>query len=93
MARVTVLLPSLLAPVTGGRREFGLEAETLPAAFERLRGAHPELGLHLFDEDGRLREHVLCFHNETNTRWLDEGTAAALRDGDTLLFMQAVSGG
>jgi molybdopterin converting factor small subunit len=37
---------------------------------------------------------VLCFLNDVNTRWLaEEAWDAPLRDGDSLLFMQAVSGG
>ena len=39
-----------------------------------------------------LRQHVLCFHNETNTRWLDS-MAVPLTDGDTITILQAVSGG
>ena len=48
--------------------------------------------MHLFDETASLRPHVLCFHNETNTRWLDS-MAVPLADGDTVTILQAVSGG
>ena len=36
---------------------------------------------------------VLCFHNGANTRWLAPPADVAVADGDTVTFMQAVSGG
>lgn len=92
MASVTVALPSLLEPVTGGVRELRASGRTLQDVFEDLLKREPRLKPHLFDESGQLREHVLCFHNGVNTRWLD-GWKRPVADGDTVLFMQAVSGG
>ena len=48
--------------------------------------------MHLFDETGGFRQHVLCFHNETNLRWL-ESDEVPVADGDRLTVLQAVSGG
>ncbi len=48
--------------------------------------------MHLFDETGDFRQHVLCFHNRTNTRWLPPA-GVALEAGDTITILQAVSGG
>ncbi len=92
MAEVTVLLPSMLADVSGCARELALEAATLEDAFERLTELHPVLKVHLFDETGRFRRHVLCFHNEENTRWARDHSTR-LADGDTIRILQAVSGG
>ncbi len=92
MARVTVELPSLLSPMAGGARTLALEAATLSEALASLVALHPALDVHLFDETRKLRQHVLCFLNDENSRWL-EGTDRALRDGDTLSIIQAVSGG
>lgn len=92
MGAVTVTLPSLLDPATGGVREMAASGETLREVFADLLAREPRLKPHLFNEDGELRRHVLCFHNGTNTRWLD-GWDEAVAEGDTVLFMQAVSGG
>ena len=92
MAAVTVILPSLLEPMTGGTGQLTAEGTTLAEALGDLIRAEPRLKPHLFDESGALREHVLCFHNGTNTRWLD-GWDVPMADGDELVFMQAVSGG
>lgn len=92
MTRVTVSLPSLLEPVTGGVREIDAEGATLAGALNDLLRREPRLHPHLFQESGELRQHVLCFVNGTNSRWFD-GEDPPLSDGDTILFMQAVSGG
>lgn len=92
MAEVTIELPSVLAPVVNGERSFTVHAETLPAALAALFETRPALKVHLFDETGSFREHVLCFYNETNTRWM-ETMDVPLRDGDAITILQAVSGG
>ncbi len=92
MAEVTIELPSVLAPVVNGERSFTVDAETLPGALAVLFQLQPGLKVHLFDETESFREHVLCFHNQTNTRWMDS-LDVPLRDGDTITILQAVSGG
>ena len=92
VARVTIALPTLLARFTAGEREVAVEAGSLADALRRLVDAHPPLAVHLFNESGGLREHVLCFHNETNTRWLDS-LEVELAPGDRIAILQAVSGG
>lgn len=92
MARITVELPSLLRPLVEGCSNLPVDAATVEGAFVELSRVHPALRPQLFDEAGSLREHVLCFHNGVNTRWAD-GLSTPLRDGDTLVFLQAVSGG
>jgi len=98
VARVTVQLPTLLrrfavdAGDTGSEGSIAIEADSLAGALQKLVAAHPSLGVHLFDESGQLREHVLCFHNRTNTRWMDS-LNVALADDDTITILQAVSGG
>ncbi len=92
VARVTVELPSVLEAIVGRERSIPIEADTLDAALLELTRLRPKLAVHLFDESGGFREHVLCFHNKTNTRWL-ESLAVPLADGDVIRILQAVSGG
>jgi sulfur-carrier protein len=92
MPAVVVQLPSLLVDVAGCAHEISIEAATFAEALERLIQLHPALRVHLFDESGRFRQHVLCFHNEENTRWRND-RSAPLADGDTIRILQAVSGG
>jgi len=92
MARVTVQLPSMLSQVTGVASSVSIEATSLRAALDALTTHHPAIQTHLFDETGGFRPHVLCYHNDANTRWLP-GLDGPLSDGDTITIVQAVSGG
>ena len=91
MASVMVRLPSVMDPIVEGKRSFSIEVETLADVVARLR-EEPKLGGHLFDESGAFRPHVLCFHNETNLRWLED-LSMRVKEGDTITILQAVSGG
>ncbi len=92
MAKVTIQLPSMLSRIVDGAGSIPIEAESLDGALAAVIERHPALDVHLFDESGKLREHVLCFHNQTNSRWL-ETDDVPLADGDTITILQAVSGG
>jgi len=92
MPQVTVALPSLLAGIVGGARTLAIEADTLAGALDELVRRYPALKVHLFDESGAFRQHVLCFHNEESTRWLGS-LDRPLAAGDAITIMQAVSGG
>jgi adenylyltransferase/sulfurtransferase len=91
MARVTARLPRMLGELVGGR-SVSLEATTVGGALEELFRLHPQLRVHIFDEDGALRTHVMCFHNDADVRRA-ERREAPLRDGDEIAVLQAVSGG
>jgi molybdopterin converting factor small subunit len=92
MASATVELPEMLAAILGGVRTVGVEGKTCRAALEDAFRKHPSLRVHVLDERGALRKHVLCFHNGENTRWTDT-LDRPLADGDTITILQAVSGG
>ena len=92
MPEVTVRLPSLLGPIVNGSSTVAVTADTVVGALHALVERHPALSVHLFDEAGSIREHVLCFHNDVNTRWL-ESIEEPVKDGDTITIIQAVSGG
>jgi molybdopterin converting factor small subunit len=88
MARVTVVLPRMMAEVHGkGRVE--VEGSTLREALEALYRAAPALRYHLCEESGKFRPHVLCFLNDDRVLDLE----ARLKEGDRIAFIQAISGG
>ena len=92
MPPVTVVVPRMLAVLARDERRIDVEADTVRNALEALFTRHPELRVHVFAEDGEMREHVRCFHNdrpvESPADW--ERVPAA---GDTVTILQAVSGG
>lgn len=89
---IQVSVPGLLKECTGGKARFALEAATLAEALERLLEMYPLLKLHIYDENGAQRPHVLLYYNEENIHWLST-LDIPLREGDRLTLLQAVSGG
>lgn len=90
--RVTVLLYGAFREFAGGRKRATVEAGTVGEALDRVVDACPGLRERLRDEHGRIREHTSVFANEEEIRRL-EGEGTALRDGDMLHIIPAVSGG
>jgi sulfur-carrier protein len=84
---VTVLLPSLLATESGGRKQFELEAGTVREALQQL----PVRDL-LFDERGELRPLVNVYVDGQDMRGR-EGVATALTGGETIRVVAAIAGG
>jgi molybdopterin converting factor small subunit len=90
MPQATVRLPRLLEPAVGDVRKVSVTGNTFGEALGDLFAQHPTLRVHLLDEKGVLRPHVLCFHNGDENRALTDNP---LKDGDEITFLQAVSGG
>jgi molybdopterin converting factor small subunit len=88
MARVTVILPRILAEAHGKGR-IDVEGSTVQEALHTLFRNAPALRHHLCDESGSFRMHVLCFLNDDRVQDLK----AAVKDGDRIAFVQAISGG
>jgi molybdopterin converting factor small subunit len=89
---ITVSVPTLLRDCVDGQAEFAVSATTLAGALDRLRADYPLLRVHLWDETGHLRPHVLIFYNGESIHWLDPA-AITLQPRDQLQVLQAVSGG
>jgi molybdopterin converting factor small subunit len=83
-------LPPILEPAVGGVREVVVSGLTVQEALADLCTQNPTLQVRLFDEDGRLRRHVLCVHNGRATRLVEP---EPLADGDGLAILPAISGG
>jgi adenylyltransferase/sulfurtransferase len=87
----TVFLPRVLEPAVGSMRRLEVGGGTLEEAIGFLLDRLPTLRVHLFDEEGRLRPHVLCFVDGHQTRLEDPNRPISGRTEIT--FLQAVSGG
>lgn len=91
MSRVDVLLPAMLHNIVGAKK-LRVEAATLAGAIEAVFEKAPVLRHHLCEDTGKFRPHVLCFLNEDNTREM-KSLNVALKDGDEITFVPAISGG
>lgn len=89
---VEVELPGLLRDTLGGREPLAATGTTLAEALDDLFRRHPLLRIHLYEEGGGLRRHVLLFHNDENVG-ARPAAGIALRPGDRVTVLQAVSGG
>jgi MoaD family protein len=92
MANVTVKLHGAFSEFAGGQRSATVEATDIASALAGLVARYPSLAERLRDEHGKMREHVNIFANEEEMRYLD-GERTALRDGDIVHIVPAVSGG
>jgi adenylyltransferase/sulfurtransferase len=89
---INVNVPGLLRDSVAGQRSLTISGTTLDEAFQNLFDQYPLLRVHLYDEQGSLRQHVLIYYNSDNIAWL-ESLDTPLRHGDQVHILQAVSGG
>lgn len=89
---IRVHLPPVLAAVTGGGRRYEARGRTVRAVLEDLAASMPGLGLHLFDETGTLRAHIVCIHEGVVVRAHEAG-AHEVRGGDEITLTNALAGG
>jgi len=92
LATVKVLLPTVLARLSG-RPELTVEASTVIEALRELAKLYgDELRSRLFEGEGKVNRRLNIYVNGRNVRFL-EGLNTRLNDGDTVSIIPAVSGG
>jgi sulfur-carrier protein adenylyltransferase/sulfurtransferase len=89
---VTVSIPTPLRPFTAGHDTVELAGETVGQVLDGLVATHSGLRRHLMQEDGRLRNFVSLYLNETDIRHL-ASTATPVRPGDVLTIVPSIAGG
>ena len=89
---VTVSIPTPLRPFTAGRDTVELAGDTVGEVLDALVGTHRALKRHLMQDDGRLRNFVSLYLNETDIRHL-ASTATPVRPGDVLTIVPSIAGG
>ena len=89
---VTVSIPTPLRGFTAGQDSIELAGDTVGQVLDGLMATHPGLKRHLLQDDGRLRNFVNLYLNETDIRHL-ESTATPVRPGDVLTIVPSIAGG
>jgi adenylyltransferase/sulfurtransferase len=89
---VTVSIPTPLRNFTAGKDTLELPGSTVGEVLDGLLAAHAGLKRHLLQEDGRLRNFVNLYLNETDIRHLSS-TATPVRSGDVLTIVPSIAGG
>ena len=89
---VTVSIPTPLRSFTAGKDTLELSGATVGEVLNGLLAAHTGLQRHLLQDDGRLRNFVNLYLNETDIRHL-ASTDTPVRSGDVLTIVPSIAGG
>jgi molybdopterin synthase sulfur carrier subunit len=89
---VTLHVLGALREYCGGVEQLPVSAQTVRAALADLERCQTALYRNLCDETGAVRRHLNVFVNADNVRDLN-GIDTALKAGDVLTILPAVSGG
>jgi sulfur-carrier protein len=89
---VRVKIPPVLRTATNGARDVEASGNTIREALDDAAIRIPGLKLHLFDEAGRVRHHILCIHNESVVRGPEMASHRVL-PGDEIILANAFAGG
>jgi adenylyltransferase/sulfurtransferase len=89
---VTVTIPTPLRGLTGGSDSVELAGGTVGEVIDGLLAAHGGLKRHLVQDDGRLRNFVNLYLNDTDIRHL-ASTETPVVEGDVLTIVPSIAGG
>jgi molybdopterin converting factor small subunit len=89
---VRVRIPPVLRAATNGVGEIEAFGKTIREALDDAATRLPALKLHLFDETGRVRHHILCIHNDSVVRGPEMAQHRVL-PGDEIILANAFAGG
>ncbi|NJL03441.1 MAG: MoaD/ThiS family protein [Chloroflexaceae bacterium] len=89
---VTLSIPTALRQYAANNASISLEANTVGNLLHGLIELHPDLGQHLFDEQGKLRSFVNVYVGDEDIRYLD-GVDTLLKDGELVSIIPAIAGG
>jgi sulfur-carrier protein len=90
---VTVRIPTILRPLTGGTAEVPVEgAATLAEVLDRLDADHPGIRGRVLDDAGKLRRFVNVYVGDEDVRFVS-GLQTPTPDGTSVSIIPAVAGG
>ena len=91
---VTVSIPTILRPHTGGEKRVPASGATLAAVITDLEANHPGISARLLDSEnsGKLHRFVNIYVNDEDVRF-SGGLETAIADGDSVTILPAVAGG
>ena len=92
MASAQIRIPTALRQFAGGQATYDVTASTVGQALSQLTAEYPDLGKHLFNDEGQLRSFVNIYYNEEDIRYLD-GPDTELRDGGEITIVPSIAGG
>ena len=88
---VSVSIPTILRPHTGGEKRVSAEGATLAAVISDLESNYSGISERLVDS-GKLHRFVNIYVNDEDVRF-SGGLATTIADGDSVTILPAVAGG
>jgi sulfur-carrier protein len=88
---VTVSIPTILRPHTGGEKRVSASGDTLSAIISDLEANYSGISERLID-DGKLHRFVNIYVNDEDVRF-SGGLDTAIAEGDSVTILPAVAGG
>lgn len=88
---VTVRIPAVLRPLTGGEESVTASGANVGALIDQLESKHPGIKGRLLDAKG-VQRHVNIYVGEEDIRFLD-GLQTELKAGDEVSIVPAIAGG
>lgn len=89
---VTVRVPGPLRRLTEGSSEVQVQGETVSQALEDLEAKHPGFRERLYDPNGKLRQFINIYLNDSDIRF-GQGLDTPVGENDDLSIVPAVAGG
>jgi sulfur-carrier protein len=91
---VTVSIPTILRPHTGGEKRVSASGDTLGAVIDDLEANYSGISERLVDSanPGKLHRFVNVYVNDEDVRF-SGGLDTAVTDGDSVTILPAVAGG
>ncbi len=89
---VTVRIPTILRPLTGGAAEVAAEGATLAEVLKSVDADHPGIASRVLDDEGKLRRFVNVYVGDEDVRFAG-GLETPTPDGTSVSIIPAVAGG
>jgi molybdopterin converting factor small subunit len=89
---VTLNIPTALRQYAGGHSTLQLEAATVGELLRGMVAQYPDLGKHLYTDEGKLRSFVNIYVGDEDIRHLN-GEATTLAGNDIVSIIPAIAGG
>jgi sulfur-carrier protein len=89
---VTIEIPTAFRRFTNGAPKVDCSAATIAEALNDLTARFPDLGRHVRDDQGQIRQFLNVYLNEEDIRFLG-GESCTLKEGDRVLLVPSIAGG
>jgi molybdopterin synthase sulfur carrier subunit len=89
---VTATIPTALRQYTDGNASISLASGSVGQILAALSEQYPQLGRHLYNDQGALRSFVNIYVGDEDIRHL-QGIETPVPDGETVSIIPAIAGG